>query len=163
MTAQFQSLGDNAYRAGAPSPHRPSLAPLLAGARARGMADAFELLGVAAAFIDESGFALHINDRARGLIGPQLWVDDGRLRAADPELDEALSAAIEAALNAGAHAGGATDLTFASESRGALAVKVLPFVAEAHDPFQLLRAVIVIEEQGASAKRPNMVRRDGLN
>src|SRR5580692_11683737 len=78
------------------------LRPLLAGARARGMADAFELLGVAAVFIDESGFALHINDRARRLLGPQLWVDDGRLRAADPEMDEALGAAIESALAADA-------------------------------------------------------------
>ena len=72
------------------------------------MADAFEMLGVAAAFIDEAGFALHINDRARRLLGPQLWVDDGRLRAADAELDEALAAAIESALSGDAPRGGGT-------------------------------------------------------
>ncbi len=106
------------------------------------MADAFELLGVAAVFIDESGFALHINDSARRRLGPQLWIDDGRLRAADLDLDEALSAAIESALINRAPAHAAADLSFASESRGAVSLKVLPVVAEAHDPFQLLKAVV---------------------
>jgi len=139
------------------------LRPLLAGARARGMADAFELLGVAAVFIDESGFALHINDSARRRLGPQLWIDDGRLRAADLDLDEALSAAIDAALINGARAHAAADLSFASESRGAVSLKVLPVVAEAHDPFQLLKAVVIIEEQGGAVSWRDRAHRAGLN
>ena len=123
----------------------------------------FGLTVSAAFFIDESGFALHINDRARRLLGPQLWVDDGRLRAADFDLDEALAAAIESALAVGAQANAATDLSFASESRGALAVKIMPVVVGADDPFQLLRAIVIIEERDASARRPHMARRDGLN
>ena len=47
MKAQFQFSEDVSGRMGAPQ--SAPLAPLLAGARARGMADAFELLGVAAA------------------------------------------------------------------------------------------------------------------
>jgi hypothetical protein len=139
------------------------LRPLLAGARARGMADAFELLGVAAVFIDESGFALHINDSARRRLGPQLWIDDGRLRAADLDLDEALSAAIESALINRTPAHAAADLSFASESRGAVSLKVLPVVAEAHDPFQLLKAVVIIEEQGGAVSWPNRAHRADLN
>jgi hypothetical protein len=157
MKAQTETLDDAAFASGA-TPRQEPLAPLLAGARARGMADAFEMLGVAAAFIDEAGFALHINDRARRLLGPQLWVDDGRLRAADAELDEALATAIESALSGDAPHGGGTSFSFASESRGALGLKVLPVVAEAHDPYQLLRAIVVIEAGPVGAHR-----RDGLN
>ncbi|WP_158813276.1 hypothetical protein [Methylocapsa sp. S129] len=164
MKSQFQAAADSETAHAAPmSSTSASLPPLLAGARARGMADAFELLGVAAAFIDEAGFALHINDRARRLLGPQLWVDDGRLRAADRDLDEALSAAIESALINGAPARAATDISFASELRGAVAVKVLPVAAEAHDPFQLLRAVVIIEEQGYAAPWRDKGRLAGLN
>jgi hypothetical protein len=163
MKPQFHSAGAEAAQAGAMPQTSASLAPILAGARARGMADAFELLGVAAAFIDEGGFALHINDRARRLLGPQLWVDDGRLRAADAELDETLSAAIDSALTGGAPGGAATDISFASESRGAVAVKVMPVAVEAHDPFQLLRAVVIIEEQGATASWRDRTRLFGLN
>ena len=163
MKPEFQSANAEATRAASMPSTGAALAPLLAGARARGIADAFELLGVAAAFIDESGFALHINDRARRVLGPQLWVDDGRLRAADLDLDEALSAAIESALTSGAPTRAATDISFASELRGAVAVKVLPIAAEAHDPFQLLRAVIIIEEQGAAAPWQDRARLAGLN
>jgi hypothetical protein len=152
MKAQYQSADQSSVHAGPASVANTPLAPVLAGARARGMADAFELLGVAAAFIDECGFALHINDHARRLLGPQLWVDDGRLRAADPEMDEALAAAIESALVAGASDRAATDISFASDSRGAVGVKVLPVIAEAHDRFQLLKAVVIIEKLGAPQK-----------
>ncbi|MGD0719541.1 MAG: hypothetical protein ABR970_00645 [Roseiarcus sp.] len=162
MKAQFEPIGNAASAAGARPPREEPLAPLLAGARARGMADAFEMLGVAAAFLDEGGLALHINDRARRLLGPQLWVDDGRLRAADADLDEALAAAIETALNAGRRGDAATSFSFASESRGPLGLKVLPVAAEAHDPFQLLRVVVVLERQQA-AKAASAARRDGLN
>jgi hypothetical protein len=127
------------------------------------MADAFELLGIAAAFIDEGGFALHINDHARRVLGPQLWVDDGRLRAADMDLDEALSAAIESALINGSPVSASTDISFASDLRGAVAVKVMPIAAEARDPFQLLRAVVIIEEQGGAASWREKMRLAGMN
>jgi hypothetical protein len=163
MKPQFQSGNAETSRPAPISAEDPPLTPLLAGARARGMADAFELLGVAAAFIDEGGFMLHISDRARRMLGPQLWVDDGRLRAADVDLDEALSAAIESALVNGAPAHAATDISFASELRGVVAVKVLPIAAEARDPFQLLRAVVIIEEQGGAVSWLDRAHRTGLN
>ena len=162
MKAQFEFGEDVSGRIGPPPQSQP-LAPLLAGARARGMADAFELLGVAAAFLDEAGFALHINDHARRALGPQLWVDDGRLRAADADLDDALSAAIDRALLHGAHGEASTDISFASDSRGEVAVKVMPVASEAHDPFQLLKAVVIIEKQGASVSSLGKGRLAGMN
>ena len=146
MKAQFGSADYSAARVDSAPPAGVAFGPVLAGARARGMADAFELLGVAATFIDECGFALHINDHARRLLGPQLWIDDGRLRAADPEMDEALNAAIESALVADASDRSATSIAFASDSRGALMVRVLPIIAESEDRFQLLKAVVIIEK-----------------
>ena len=152
MKAQFQSAEFSNIHAGSSPLTSAPLAPVLAGARARGMADAFELLGVAAAFIDECGFALHINDQARRLLGPQLWIDDGRLRAADPDMDGALGAAIESAVNADASGRSATNICFASDSRGAVQVKILPVAAEPHDRFQLLKAVVIIEKLGPAHK-----------
>ena len=110
------------------------------------MADAFDLLGVAAALIDECGFALHINDHARRLLGPQLWMDDGRLRAADPTMDQALASAMECALSADPSDREPTNISFASDSRGAVRVKIIPVVPEHHDRFQLLRAIVLIEK-----------------
>jgi hypothetical protein len=158
MKAQPQLAGDASFQAGAPAP----LAPLLAGARARGMADAFALLGVAAAFIDEGGLALHVNDHARRVLGPQLWLDDGRLRAADVDLDEALNAAIESTLSDRAPTGAATEISFASDSRGAVAVKVMAIPSEARDPYQLLRAVVIIQKLG-SAPAFDKARLAGMN
>ena len=146
MKAQIQSAGG----AGADEAPRfltdPSLAPVLAGARARGMADTLELLGVAATLIDECGFALHVNARARSLLGPQLRIDAGRLRATERELDAAIGAALESAVTAG----GAANIGVAAAARGVAGVKILPVVAEPDDAFQLLRAIVIIEERVAS-------------
>jgi hypothetical protein len=146
MKAQFQPAG----KASADEAPRfltdPSLAPVLAGARARGMADALELLGVAAILIDECGFALHVNARARSLLGPPLRIEAGRLRATDRELDAAIGAALESAVTGVAPA----NIDFAATARGAAGVRILPVVAEPEDSFQLLRAIVVIEERGAS-------------
>ncbi|MGA2793747.1 MAG: hypothetical protein ABSE69_09445 [Roseiarcus sp.] len=150
MKAQFQSAAEARAEEASRSLTSASLAPVLAGARARGMADALELLGVAAVLIDECGFALHINDRARSLLGAQLSIDDGRLRAAKIDLDEAIGAALESALSAVTPARAVANICFAADSRGAAAVKVLPIVAEPDDPFQLLRAIVIIEQRGAS-------------
>ena len=59
---------------GAVKPGKAPLAPLLAGARARGVADGLELIGAAAALLDEQGEVLHVNARALGLMGQSLFV-----------------------------------------------------------------------------------------
>ena len=58
----------NAVDAEPPAKGAP-LAPLLAGARARGVADGFEWLGLAAILLDDRGEVLHVNPRAVDLMG----------------------------------------------------------------------------------------------
>ena len=77
------------------------LAPLLAGARARGVADGFEWLGLAAILLDDRGEVLHVNRRAVDLMGEDLFLSSGRLRARDAEIDGALGVAIRRALMGG--------------------------------------------------------------
>src|ERR1700685_4850777 len=77
------------------------LAPLLAGARARGVADGFEWLGLAAILLDDRGEVLHVNRRAVALMGEDLFLSSGRLRARDEEIDGALCVAIHRALGGG--------------------------------------------------------------
>ena len=47
------------------------------------MADALDMLGVAAVLVDSGGLALFANRRARGLFGPHLTIVDDRLKAGD--------------------------------------------------------------------------------
>ena len=128
-----------------------SLEPLLAGARARGMADAFELLGLAAVLLDEEGVALHVSARADRLVGRELTISpQGRLRAADLASDAALQATIDRAL-AGRGDEKAPIVLARGEGRPALSLRVVA-VNAANESAQLLRAVVLIERDGG---RPN--------
>jgi hypothetical protein len=42
-------------------------------------------------------------------------------------------------------------------------LKVMPVTAEAHDPFQLLKAVVIIQEQADSVSRTPRPFHSGLN
>ena len=59
-----------------------SAGPLLAGARARGVADGLEWLGLAAVLLDDRGEVLHVNSGAVELMGEDLYLQGGRLWAA---------------------------------------------------------------------------------
>jgi hypothetical protein len=125
------------------------LAPLLAGARARGVADGLELIGAAAALLDEQGEVLHLNARAQGLLGNQLIVVGGRLRARDCALDQTLTAAIDSTLRDQV----ASRVALSDEaSADGLGVRIMPVTAEADESFQLLRAVAIFEPRGAAIR-----------
>ena len=131
----------NAFRDDRPATVAP-LAPLLAGARARGVADGLELIGAAAALLDEQGEVLHLNARALSLLGGDLVLSGGRLRARDRARDLTLAAASDStvrnqvashvALGDGARADG-------------LGIRIMPVTADGDEPFQLLRAVAILE------------------
>jgi hypothetical protein len=124
-----------------------SLAPLLAGARARGMADAFELLGLAAVLLDGDGLALHASARANRLFGRALDVSpQGRLRFADLATDAALQARVNRAL-CGDDDETAPIVLARGEGRPAMLLRIVP-VNAADDSAQLLRAVVLIECDG---------------
>jgi hypothetical protein len=131
-----------AVRGGAKEAPAP-LAPLLAGARARGVADGLELIGAAAALLDEQGEVLHVNDRALGLMGQTLFVSGERLRARDDAADAALTQAIGSTLRQGVASRVAVG---EGSGEGALGIRIVPISNEdGKDAFQLLRAVAIIE------------------
>jgi len=118
---------------------QPPLGPLLAGARARGIADGFSWLGLAAILIDDRGEALHVNPGAVELMGETLYLDTGRLHARNPLSDLALADAICDALTLCE----ARNLRLAGP-QGEIWAHIAPMAAEADDPFQLLRAVVLL-------------------
>ncbi len=124
---------------------RAPLAPLLAGARARGVADGLELIGAAAALLDEHGEVLHVNARALGLMGDGFFLSGQRLRARDQEADETLAAAIESSLR---HRVAGRVALGAEMSGRVAAVRIVPVAAEGEEAFQLLRAVAIFEALG---------------
>ena len=121
----------------------PPLGPLLAGARARGVADGFAWLGLAAVLLDDRGESLHVNAGAVELMGDALFLEGGRLRARDRVADLGLSEAIRDALT----------LSLAGNvrlvgSRGEMWVHVAPMPADPDDPYQLLRVVALLSSAG---------------
>ena len=147
----------NAFRDDRPNARAPvlvrsaaaPLAPLLAGARARGVADGLELVGAAAALLDEQGEVLHLNARALSLLGDHLVLAGGRLRARDRAFDGALAAAIDSTLRYQV----ASRVALGDEARAdGLGIRIMPVTAEADDSFQLLRAVAILEPRGAAGR-----------
>ncbi|MGD0761653.1 MAG: hypothetical protein ABR929_00435 [Roseiarcus sp.] len=124
---------------------RAPLAPLLAGARARGVADGLELIGAAAALLDEEGEVLHLNERATRLMGDGLYLCGHRLRARDRAADEMLAAAIGTTLRHGVASRVAVG---ESPGEGDFGVRIVPVASEGDEPFQLLRAVAILEPPG---------------
>jgi len=118
------------------------LAPLLAGARARGVADGFEWLGLAAILLDDRGEVLHVNRRAVALMGEDLFLSSGRLRARDEEIDGALCVAIHRALGGGTPSHLAIPL---KSGQGTVGARIAAIDSLEDDPFQLLRAVAILE------------------
>jgi hypothetical protein len=149
MKTSATAYRDERPTAGAPAAIRGAatpLAPLLAGARARGVADGLEMIGAAAALLDEQGEVLHLNARARSLLGEHLVLAGGRLRARDSALDQTLAAAIDSTLRH--QTASRVALGDAARAEG-LGVRIVPVAAEADDSFQLLRAVAILEPRGA--------------
>lgn len=125
-----------------PAANSPPLGPMLAGARARGVADGLEWLGLAAILIDDRGEALHVNASAIELMGEALYLDGGRLRAVDVLADTALNDAIHAVLEEDAAA------ARVPLREGELHVHVAAMRAQGDDPYQLLRAVVLLRRLG---------------
>ena len=138
----------SAFRDDRPTAVAP-LAPLLAGARARGVADGLELIGAAAALLDEQGEVLHLNARAMSLLGEDLVLADGRLRARDRARDRTLAAAIVSTLRDQV----ASRVALGDDALGdGLGVRIMPVTADADDSFQLLRAVAILEPRGVTPR-----------
>ena len=116
-------------------------APLLAGARARGVADGLEWMGLAAVLLDDRGEVLHVNPGAIELMGEHLYLAEGRLKAKTLLADLALGEAVRGAL-----VEGVAKQALAPESKGvgAICIEISPMPLDEDDPFQLLRAVAIL-------------------
>jgi len=125
------------------------LAPLLAGARARGVADGFEWLGLAAVLLDDRGEVLHANSGAIELMGEELYLAGGRVRARDLNIDVQLLQAVRDAILQGTPA----RVSISGESgQGGLHARVAAMDSLDDDPFQLLRVVMILDRGGVSSR-----------
>ena len=114
--------------------------PVLEGARARGMADAFELMGKHAIFFDGSGNVLHVARSAEALFDGHLRLAGRQLVATGPDGNRVLQSILGAALD-----GRAVEAELPAESgQGALRLVGLPG-PRAAQACQLLRAVLLLD------------------
>lgn len=120
-----------------------ALQPLLAGAHARGMADALELAGVAAVLIDAHGMVLHAGAQAAALFGSALRVEYDHLVGADGESTRAIQILLGAALGEGDLP---APLCLNGRGGGGLVLRVRRVKAAAGNLSQLLKVLILIEE-----------------
>ena len=119
------------------------LRPLLAGAQARGIADAFDMMGQGAILIDRAGMALHANATARSLFGHSLTLTYRHLVGHSAEQTRAIQTLISSALEGqGAIATLALDDS-AGQARLHLEVRPVP----GDDSCQLLKAVVLVRKQ----------------
>jgi len=119
------------------------LAPLLEGARARGVADAFELSGQPAILLGGAGDVLHVGQGAQALLGEGLTLRAGRLAPRDHGAGR-FGARLEAAL-AGAGQRNPEPMILAAAGGGAMRVRILPFEGGQGNLAQLLKAVVLLE------------------
>ena len=122
------------------------IGPMLAGAQARGVADAFELLGIGAALIDATGRVLHMGGRGRRVSAGWLRVVEDHLVADRSEDNQALQSLIGAAIDASSDNPKRVKLD-RGQGVSALAIRALPF-PKSNGTDQLLRAVLVFEDIG---------------
>ena len=115
------------------------LQPLLQGARARGFADALEALGQAAVLLDACGVALHLTSRARRLVGQGVELVGGHLVGTCAGSNQRISELIGFAL------AGKTGESLLSPEPGGLKARILSLGAEFESPFQMVKAVILLE------------------
>jgi PAS domain-containing protein len=127
------------------------IAPLLAGARARGLADAFDMLGVAAILIDADGDVLFANAGAQALFGAHLTVSGERLTAGREGDQRALRRLMDAALTGARRS---SELTIQrGTGLAALRLRATPVSSADEDPFQLLRAVVILDQTSGHSAR----------
>lgn len=141
-------------RANGPDPGADELGPLLAGARARGMADAFALLGAPALLLGEGGRVLHANAAAARCMGSHMAVAEGRFLLADAEMNRRVQLEIHDAVTG---RGGEGRRAFPTLLAGRLAarVRVLAIPGAADDSVQLLKAVLLIEADARTGDDPS--------
>ena len=115
------------------------------------------MVGLAAILLDDRGEVLHVNPRAVDLMGEDLFLSSGRLRARDAEIDGALGVAIHRALGGGSSSRLAIPL---KSGQGTVGARIAAMESLDDDPFQLLRAVAFLES--GTRSRPSAAKRNAI-
>lgn len=124
-----------------------ALAPVIAGARARGLADAFELMGTAAILLSEFGSVLHVGASANTFLGDAVSVASSHLVAETAKANRDLEYLIAAI-------SGMRDLhpvVIPRQDAPAIEIRAIRLADAANDPMQLLKAILVLREVPPSA------------
>ncbi len=119
-----------------------TLGPVIAGARARGIADALEMLGEGAILLDFSGAVLHVGPLAKPMLGCALAVAGDHVVALTRKAAAPLQNLIQAGLAADAPRVLEVDLLCAQEG---MRQRVRILRAPAGGDYQLLASVLVLE------------------
>ncbi len=118
------------------------LVPIMEGARARGVADAFEMTGQGAILLNAAGGVLHVTAAARARLGPDLSVSSGHLVARTALANHAIQDLLAGLLDRGT----GTESLVLNGINGlpGLRIKGLTFPAGSRSDYQLLAAVLLI-------------------
>ena len=125
-----------------------SLAPVVAGALARGLADAFELTGIAAILLSEVGSVLHVGQSAAPLLDGPLSIVSRHLVAETACSNRDLERLIAGAV---AGSGELPPVVVPRENAPAIEVRAMHFADAANDPMQLMKAILVLRQLPTSA------------
>ncbi|MGE3246757.1 MAG: hypothetical protein AB7F96_00855 [Beijerinckiaceae bacterium] len=115
------------------------LAPMLAGAQARGMADMLEMLGQGAILVDPAAGVLHVSERARAMLEGVVGFTQGHMAGQTPEARDVLQRLVAATL-----AGNPACATFDTPAGRIIELQALPAPAGPPGTVQLLRSVICV-------------------
>lgn len=124
-------------------PQLDPIKPLLAGAHARGMADAFELAGVAAVMIDSQGMVLHAGTPARELFGSDLRLEYDHLVTGEAESTCVIQTLIAEALGDGDMP---APVLVPRAGRSPIKLHARRVPGAANNLCQMLKVLVIIEE-----------------
>lgn len=121
-----------------------AIKPLLAGAQARGMADALDLAGIPAVLIDRQGMVLHAGPSARSLFCQDFSLHADHLVSSSADSTRAIQDLIGQALEPGPEP---DPVRLVRREGGALVLRAKRVNGSADDVFQLLKVLILIDIQ----------------
>lgn len=142
-TAARADAGYAAGQGGEPSYTASMLAPMLAGAQARGISDALDLMGVGAVLMDATGMVLQSNQNAQGILGSGLFVTNRHLIGRDIGTTRALQAMIVLALG-GAHR---PEPVRIAEGGNVWIAEARPMPGNHDDSTQLLKVIVILRRE----------------
>jgi DNA-binding CsgD family transcriptional regulator len=111
-----------------------------------GMVDAFSALNKAAILLDDLGAVVRLNAPAEALLGDDLTLSGGRLRASTPSANRALAALVAGVCrpDAAIAAPRADAIAVRRHAGAPLVIQAAPLVDAARDIFQRARAILLI-------------------